>query len=168
MLSFLPKYVFEKITDISPEFLKKHGILLLLMDFDNTMLPYTTNIPTKELLDWIDGMKNAGITLCIVSNSHKNRIPDFSRKYDVFCVTRAGKPGRKGICEAMARFHQERSHTALVGDQIFTDVLGANFSGVTSLIVKSISNHNIWLKLRHVFELPFLAMAKKRRISIRE
>ena len=164
MLSFLPKFIFKEITDISPEFLAEQGISLLLMDFDNTMLPYTTNVPTEKLLCWIDGMKEAGVTLCIVSNSHKNRIPDFSQKYDVHCVVRAGKPGRKGILRAMREFEMDKEHTALVGDQIFTDVLGANFAGVTSIAVKSIHNHTFWLKLRHIFEIPFLAMAKKRRV----
>ena len=164
MLSFLPEFIFREITDISPEFLSKHGIRLLLMDFDNTMLPYTTNVPTKELLCWIDEMKKAGVTLCIVSNSHKDRIPDFSRRYDVPCIMRACKPGRKGILRAMQEFQTDKSRTALVGDQIFTDVLGANFAGVTSIAVKSIHNHTFWLKLRHVFEVPFLAMARKRRV----
>ena len=45
MLSFLPRFIFPKITDIAPEFLAGHGISLLLMDFDNTMLPYTTDVP---------------------------------------------------------------------------------------------------------------------------
>lgn len=166
MLIFLPKYIFPKITDISPEFLRQHGIELLLMDFDNTMLPYTVNVPTRELLDWIRRMKAHNISLCIVSNSKKNRVPDFAKTYDVDCVTHAAKPFSRGIRAAMERFGAEKFQTALVGDQIYTDVLGANCAGVTSLIVKSIDNHNIWLKLRHVLEVPFLTIAKKRRVKL--
>lgn len=161
----LPKHIFPRLTDISPEFLLQKGITLLLLDFDNTMLPYTTDLPDKELLDWIQGMWDGGITLCIVSNSHKTRVPDFSAKYHVPCVTHASKPSTRGIFQAMERFHRSGAQTALVGDQIFTDVLGANRAGITSLIVKSIHNHNIWLKLRHVLEVPFLAMAYKRRVK---
>ena len=54
---------------------------------------------------------------------------------------------------------------ALVGDQIFTDTLGANATCVTSILVKAIDNHNIWLKLRHVAEMPFILLAGKRRIK---
>ena len=162
----LPKHIFPKLKDISPEFLLQKGITLLLLDFDNTMLPYTTDLPDKELLDWIQGMWDGGITLCIVSNSHKTRVPDFSAKYHVPCVTHAAKPSTRGIFQAMEQFHCSRAQTALVGDQIFTDVLGANRAGITSLIVKSIHNHNIWLKLRHVLEVPFLAMAYKRRVKL--
>ncbi|MBE6984295.1 MAG: YqeG family HAD IIIA-type phosphatase [Ruminococcaceae bacterium] len=165
MLSLLPKYVFSKLTDIEPKFFKSLKIDLVFLDFDNTMLPYTSNEPTKELLSWLDSMKTAGLTLCIVSNSHKQRVPDFAEKYGVFCVTGAKKPRTKGICEAMKRFERTKAQTVLIGDQIYTDVLGANLAGITSVIVKSIHNHNFWLKLRHVFEVPFLAMAKNRRVK---
>ncbi len=165
MLSFLPRFLFRRLTDITPEFLLSRGIDLLLMDFDNTMLPYTTDQPDQPLLDWIAGMKAAGVRLCIVSNSKRRRVPDFSEKYDVDCVTRAKKPLPRGIREALQRYGASRKETALVGDQTFTDTLGANLAGITSVQVRSIHNHTFWLKLRHIFEVPFLAMAKKRRIT---
>lgn len=166
MLSFLPKFIFPKITDISAAFLQEHNIRLLLMDYDNTMLPYTEDTPEEALLRWLEEIRSAGIALCIVSNTHKERVPQFSRDYGVACVTHASKPDTKGIMEAMKRFSVSREHTAMVGDQIFTDVLGANFAGITAIAVKSINNHNFWLKLRHVFELPFLALAHKRRVKL--
>lgn len=166
MLSFLPKYIFPKITDIPPSFFTEKGIGLVLLDFDNTMLPYTVDEPPQELLQWLKTMKEAKIQLCIVSNSHKQRVPNFSKQYDILCVTGAKKPGTKGIDEAIAKFRAKRENTALIGDQIYTDVLGANRANITSVIVKSIHNHNFWLKLRHVFEVPFLAMARKRRVNL--
>ena len=164
-LLFFPDYIFPKVTDISAGFLKDHGISLLLMDFDNTMLPYTTSEPTQELLHWLKRLDEAGVRLCIVSNSRKKRVPEFAEQYGISCVTRARKPGTRGIREAMERFGVPRAQTALVGDQIFTDVLGANLAGVTALVVKSIHNHNFWLKLRHVFEVPFLLISYKRRVK---
>ena len=162
-MMLLPKYVFSKITDITPNFLKSLDVCLLLMDFDNTMLPYTTDEPTRELLDWLETMQSSGIRLCIVSNSKKSRVPTFSQIYGIPCITHANKPGIKGIKRAMETL--DESHAALVGDQIYTDVLAANRAGIPSIIVRSIHNHNFWLKLRHVFELPFLAMARKRKIT---
>ncbi len=158
----LPKFIFTKITNISPTFLLNQNIHLLLMDFDNTMLPYTSNEPTTELLQWMDEIQKAGIRLCIVSNSKKNRVPAFSKIYNIPCVTHANKPGTKGIRKAIEIIGESRA--ALVGDQIYTDVLGANLAGIPSIIVRSIHNHNIWLKLRHVLELPFLAISQKRKI----
>ncbi len=166
MLSFLPKYWFPKLTDIPPEFLQECGITLLLLDFDNTMLPYTTDVPTPELLAWMERMRAAGLQLCIVSNSHRQRVPKFSAQYGVPCVLRAVKPRTRGIRAAMRQFSAVKAETALVGDQTYTDVLGANLAGITSLQVRSIHNHTIWLKLRHVLELPCLWMAKRRRVTV--
>lgn len=165
MLSFLPTLRYERLTDILPEQLSARGISLLLMDFDNTMLPYTTDEPTPELLSWLRLVHDAGITLCIVSNSRKPRVPKFSAQYGVPCVTRARKPGVRGIREALRKFQTVPSAAALVGDQIYTDVLGANLAGVTAIHVRSIHNHTVWLKLRHLLELPFLALSEKRRIT---
>lgn len=159
----LPKYIFPEITDITPAFLHSHNIRLLLMDFDNTMLPYTTNEPSPALLQWMERIQSAGIRLCIVSNSKKRRVPDFSAKYSIPCVTHARKPGTKGIRQAIELMGE--THAALVGDQIYTDVLGANLAGIPSIIVRSIHNHTIWLKLRHLFEIPFLAIAGGRTIK---
>ena len=161
---FLPKYLFREITQISPEFLHSHGIECLLMDFDNTMLPYTTDIPSRELLDWAHNLEASDISLCIVSNSKRPRVPRFSQAYGIPCVTHCHKPGTAGICRAMG--NRPKSSVALVGDQIFTDVLGANCAGITSILVKPINNHNIWLKLRHVLEQPFIALSAKRRITL--
>lgn len=166
MLSFLPNIIFEELTQITPDYLHSRGLTLLLMDFDNTMLPYTTDTPTAALLDWIARMEAAGVRLCIVSNSKKPRVPRFSECYGVDCVTRAHKPATGGIRRAMERYHAAPHETALVGDQIFTDVLGANLANITSIQVKSIYNHTFWLKLRHVFEVPFLRMAQKRRVVL--
>ena len=155
MLSLLPKLLCERLTDLTPGELTRRGIDLLLMDFDNTMLPYTTDQPAPELLRWLEQMQAGGVRLCIVSNSRKlHRVPVFSEKYGVPCVIR----------EAMTRFGASRAQTALVGDQTYTDVLGANLAGIMSIQVRSICNHTIWLKLRHLLELAPLAFAKNRRI----
>ena len=163
--SLLPKIIANRLTDITPELLHTRDIRLLMLDFDNTIVPYTTDVPTAEMTAWLDRMKQTDITVCIVSNSHKQRVPHFSQQYHVPCVTHAAKPGTRGIREAMARYGAAPQQTALVGDQIYTDVLGAKRAGITAIAVRSIHNHTVWLKLRHLLELPFLAMARKRRVE---
>ena len=163
--SLLPKIIANRLTDITPELLHARDIRLLMLDFDNTIVPYTTDVPTAEMTAWLDRMKQTDITVCIVSNSHKQRVSHFSQQYHVPCVTHAAKPGTRGIREAMARYGAAPQQTALVGDQIYTDVLGAKRAGITAIAVRSIHNHTVWLKLRHLLELPFLAMARKRRVE---
>ena len=163
--SLLPKFICHEVTDVPPEFLKDRGIRVLLLDFDNTVIPYTTNIPTDAVVAWLADIKNADIQICVVSNSMKDRAKDFCRKYHIACVTHAMKPFSRGYREAMEQFGVTASECAMVGDQVFTDTLGANCCGITSILVKSIHNHTFWLKLRHVAEMPFILLASKRRIT---
>ena len=162
--SLLPKIIVPSLTDVSEELLRNRGIKLLMLDFDNTIVPYTTSTPTEAMDAWLEKMANSEISLCVVSNSHKDRVKIFCAKYGIDCITHANKPFSKGIKECLEKYRIEIGSCALVGDQIFTDTLGANCTGVTSILVKAIDNHNIWLKLRHIAEIPFILMAGKRRI----
>ena len=163
--SLLPKIIVPALTDVSVELLHSRGIKLLMLDFDNTIVPYTTSTPTEEMHAWLQRMTESNVQLCVVSNSHKDRVKIFCGKYGIDCITHAKKPFSKGIKECLAKYQIDPSRCALVGDQIFTDTLGANCTGVTSILVKAIDNHNIWLKLRHALEMPFILMAGKRRIK---
>ena len=164
--SLLPKIIVPALTDVTAELLHSRGIKLLMLDFDNTIVPYTTSIPTDAMQNWLQTMVNSDIQLCVVSNSHKDRVKTFCAQYNIPCITHAKKPFSKGIRECLEKFQANAADCALVGDQIFTDTLGANCTGVTSILVKAIDNHNIWLKLRHVAELPFIFLARKRRIKL--
>ena len=162
--SLLPKIIVPALTDVSPELLHSRSIKLLMLDFDNTIVPYTTSTPTQIMQAWLEEMVKSDIQLCVVSNSHKDRVKIFCANYGIDCITHANKPFSKGIKECLAKYRMDPKECALVGDQIFTDTLGANCTGVTSILVKAIDNHNIWLKLRHVAEMPFILMARKRSV----
>ena len=160
----IPKLITDELTDLTPELLRKHEIELLMMDFDNTIVPYTTNVPTEKMAAWLKAMNGSEIRICVVSNSHNDRVKIFCDKHGVDCITHARKPFNKGINECLAKYGIPAARAALVGDQIFTDTFGANNAGVMPILVRAIDNHNIWLKLRHVAELPFIFIARKRRM----
>ena len=153
-----------QLTDLTAQQLRLRGIQLLMMDFDNTIVPYTTSTPTPLMEQWLREMTQSDIQLCVVSNSRNDRVKIFCEKYGIPCITQAKKPFTKGIKECLCKFGTEPKCAALVGDQIFTDTLGANSAGVTSILVKAIDNHNFWLKARHVLEKPFIFAARNRRI----
>ena len=75
----LPKVIVPALTDVTAELLRKRGIRLLMLDFDNTIVPYTTDLPTPEMERWLLEMNASEITVCIVSNSRKDRVPAFCR-----------------------------------------------------------------------------------------
>ena len=165
--SLLPKIRAKSLTDITPQLLRSRNIQLLMLDFDNTIVPYTTTLPTPEMEHWLEEMDAlSDIQLCIVSNSHNDRVPKFCRERNLDVITHAKKPFSKGIKECLARYQIPAANAALVGDQIYTDTLGANCAGVTSILVEAIHNHTFWLKARHVLELPFIFIARKRRITL--
>ena len=163
--SLLPKLMFHSLTEIAPQFLKERNIRLLMLDFDNTIVPYTTSTPTEKMDRWLQNMASSEIQLCVVSNSKKDRVKVFCEEYGIPCITHARKPFTKGINECLKRFDCDPLQAAIVGDQIFTDTLGGNSAGVTSILVKAIDNHNFWLKARHVLEKPFIYLARKRRVQ---
>lgn len=160
----LPKLITGELTDLTPELLQAHNIRLLMMDFDNTIVPYTTDVPTEKMAAWLHDMNASDIRLCVVSNSKRNRVRVFCDAYGIDCITHAKKPFTKGINECLAKYGIPAEHAALVGDQIYTDTFGANNAGCMPILVRAIDNHNIWLKLRHVAELPFIFAARKRRM----
>ena len=161
----LPAIVADALTDITPDLLEERGIRLLMLDFDNTIVPYTTSTPEPLMEQWLLDMKQTDIQICVVSNSKRDRVKIFCANYGIPCITHAKKPFTKGIRECLARFGVPTTEAAIVGDQIYTDTLGGNLAGITPILVKAIDNHNFWLKARHVLEMPFIYAARKRRLN---
>lgn len=162
--SLIPKLIVDQLTELTPSMLQKHGIRFLMLDFDNTIVPYTTNCPTEQMEQWLRTMQDSEIGICVVSNSKRDRVVKFCEARGIPCITHSKKPFRRGINQCLTRFELDPRHTALAGDQIYTDVLGANCAGATSVLVTPIHLHNIWLRLRHRLELPFIAIGKQRLI----
>ena len=163
--SLLPRIRCESVTDLTPDYLLSKGVSLLMLDFDNTIVPYITNDPTDQMLCWLKNMLASDVKICVVSNSKRDRVKVFCKKYGIECITHAKKPFSKGIRTCLTRFNKQPRECAIAGDQIFTDTLGGNCAGLTSILVRPINNHNFWLKARHVLEQPFIFMARNRRID---
>ena len=164
----LPTVLTDELTDLTLDFFHQRGIKLLMLDFDNTIVPYTTDIPEPLMQQWLYDMRQSDIKICVVSNSKNQRVQIFCRNYGIDCITHAKKPFPKGIRQCLKKYGLPASRCALAGDQIYTDVMGARGCGVTAILVTAIDNHNIWLKLRHVAELPFIFLARNRRIEHEE
>lgn len=162
--SLLPWRITNELPDLEPKWLQEQGIRLLMLDFDNTIVPYTTNTPTPQMEDWLKKMLESDVQICVVSNSKRDRVKVFCEKYGIPCITHAKKPFSRGICACIAKFDVPKENCALCGDQIYTDTLGANCAGIRSILVTAIDNHTFWLKLRHVAEMPFILIARKRRM----
>ena len=148
-----PKAYFNNIKDITIEFLQTHNIKGLLIDVDNTLIDYNKNI-LDGVKEWIDKMRDEGIKLCILSNTNnKLKVQNVSRYLDIPYIFFAMKPLKTGFKKGMKKLKLESKNIAVIGDQLLTDVLGANRSNMYSILVKPIHEKDIFItKLKRLLE----------------
>ena len=155
----VPKYAFTLVTAISAAFLIQRGIKFLMLDLDNTLTTYGGRVLPQTVVNWAAEMKACGIVLYIVSNSRRpGRVERFSEELGIGFVKGANKPFSAGVKRAMRTAGFAKAESALVGDQIYTDTMAANFAGVTSIIVQPLSIKNPAFALRYALEVPLRAM----------
>ncbi len=133
-----PNIKLERITDITPKILRKYNINSLILDVDNTMSTHHGDILTEGLTDWLLLMKNSGIKLIVLSNSKEKRVKPFAEKINLPFISLGLKPLPFGYFRAIKQIQSKRRNTAIVGDQIFTDVLGGNAVGVKTILLTPI------------------------------
>ncbi|MDD4509522.1 MAG: YqeG family HAD IIIA-type phosphatase [Oscillospiraceae bacterium] len=162
--SLLPHRVYDSIYQLDPEALGRSGVRLMLTDLDNTISPYSISEPTEAVLAWKEKLEQHGITLFVLSNNRSaTRIKRYCQMLQVPFIDHAGKPKKTSFLQAMEQMGATKEETIMVGDQIFTDVLGGNRVGIPVYLVKPIRiRDNILRILRHGFEWPFILIAKIR------
>ncbi len=164
--SLLPDYCCGSIYDVSPEKLKERGVTLLLADLDNTLVSYDKAMPPERLRAYAEELRGAGIDLLLLSNSRKPTRPkQFAEALGIPYLGHAGKPKTGGFRTAMERMGRTREETMMVGDQIFTDVLGARRAGVPVILVRPIRlAGNPGRYLRYAIELPMRWIRRGRKL----
>lgn len=135
-----PHYTFLCYRHVTPDFLREKGIRVLLLDIDNTLAPYEQPEPDDRLRDWLDSLHTAGIQTAFLSNNHGERVELFSKTLDVPVQYDAHKPLPFKAKKMLKTLGADRSHAALMGDQIFTDVLCARWAGIRALLVPPIKD----------------------------
>lgn len=159
-----PHGFYQSVLDIRPEELTRRGITLLLADLDNTLVPYKVPEPTQELKRWKEELAAGGVELFLLSNSRKPGRPKrFADALGIDFVGHAGKPKRGGFLAAMERTGRTPAQTAIVGDQIFTDIWGGRRAGITALLVRPIRlAGNPGRYIRYWVETPFRLVGQRR------
>jgi len=146
---FTPDLLVDSIYDIPLDQLRKKGIKGIMFDLDNTLTKYHGPIVGEEIYEWFASLPDNGIAACLVSNSHKARVRLIADDLHIPFVYDARKPMRSGFSRALSLLGLRPSQIAMVGDQIFTDVLGGNRVGVYTILVKPISPEEMW-GTRHI------------------
>lgn len=154
----IPDIKLERVTDINVELLKKHGIEALILDVDNTLSTHHGQILTDGLTEWLGHMKENGIKLTVLSNSKKKRVEPFAKKIDLAFISLGLKPLPFGYVRALKALGTEKKNTAIVGDQIFTDILGGKAVGVKTILLTPIKPEDGWsFKVRRKLEKKIIS-----------
>jgi uncharacterized protein len=147
-----PHYRVGGVSELTPERLREWGLRALLLDVDCTLTRYRCGEPLPEVLAWIEQVRAQGIRLCLVSNGTGPRIRRMAQQLQVPCVGQAMKPFPWGVKSAMRKLESSRAETAMVGDQLFTDIVAGRLAGIRTILVKAI----------HPEEEPWFTRLKRR------
>ena len=123
------------VTEVSVEWLRHHGIAGVLVDVDDTLVPGDDGPVAPEAEAWVAELQAAGIRVGILSNGTWGRVARLGRHLGVPAFAMAGKPFWFAFRRGVAALGTTPATTAMVGDQLFTDVLGARCAGLTSVLV---------------------------------
>ena len=168
MLNFLfPDYRFDNITQIHSQWLKEEEIYCILLDVDCTIKYYSSKTILPEIAEWLERKRKQGIQFCLLSNGRRHRIEELADDLDLPFLAPAYKPFPSSCRKAMRMLYVDPRYTALVGDQIFTDVVAANLAGIRSILVNPLrpQEEPIFARVKRPFERIVLKIYEKKSLD---
>jgi len=157
-----PNLYVDSIFDIDLHKLWSAGYDSIIVDIDNTLVAWDKKEASDFVVDWFERIKKIGFNVCLVSNNTEDRVVKFNEAVKVCAIHRATKPRRKPFIKAMDKMNSSPSKTVVIGDQVFTDILGGNRAGLFTILVVPISgNEFIWTKFVRRIERMVLRKIKK-------
>ena len=160
---FRPGCYVDSIYSIDLKALKEKGIDLLILDLDNTLLPWKNKIASQETIQWIEKAKAFGLKLFILSNTHSPaRLTKVADVLGLPSASHALKPFKKGFFKAAKSMNVEISKTVVIGDQLLTDICGGNSAGMFTILVNPMDNQEfLGTKISRLIENSILASLAK-------
>lgn len=153
---FYPDEYYDSAYHVPYEELYEQGYRGIIYDIDNTLVPHGAPADEKSI-ELFQKLKNLGYEITLLSNNQRERVEMFNKDVHVHIIWKAGKPSGKNYLKAMELMHTCRENTFFVGDQIFTDIMGANNAKIFSFLVKPIHpKEEIQIVIKRFFEKPIL------------
>lgn len=160
--NYKPTWMLKAVYQLTPEVLRQKGIKAVLVDLDNTLIAWNNPDGTPELKQWINEMKEAGILVMVVSNNKAERVYRAIKHLDLPYVSRAMKPFKKGFKEAQKKLNLQPDELLMVGDQLMTDIRGANRAGIRNVLVQPIVETDAWnTRFNRALERRIMKQLKK-------
>lgn len=139
-----PKMYYKNIQSIDVNDLKSKGVKGIAVDVDNTLIDYK-QVLSDEVINWVKSIKSEDFKICILSNSNnKQKVEKVAEKLGIEYIMVARKPCKCGFKKALDLLDLEAENVAVIGDQVFTDVLGANRMNMISIYVEPINDKEYW------------------------
>lgn len=139
-----PNLYLRRVQDIDLEDLRARGIDTLLVDLDNTLLPRDTGTLSSDVVEWVSILAEQGFTAVLVSNNWHHRVHEVAKELNLSLVAKAVKPLPFAFLTALSIAGATRKRAAVVGDQLFTDVLGGGLLGIFTILVVPLSSSDLW------------------------
>ncbi len=155
---FSPDFRFESVGSIPGDFFKSNGIKYVVCDIDNTLIDDNEPEPDERAFSFLERLKRENIGICLVSNNNKDRVAAFNKDLGLHAVSRAAKPLGFRISRAVKKMGGTRKNTILIGDQIFTDIIGGKAAGLKTLLVTPVNpgKETRFFKVKRYFEKKVL------------
>lgn len=139
-----PKLYYKNVQSVDIAELKEHGVKGIAIDVDNTLIDYKQEV-SEDVAKWVDEVKNSDIKICILSNSNnKEKVTKVANRLNLDYIMLAKKPLKCGFKKVLKKLDMEPASVASIGDQVFTDVLGANIMNMVSVYVEPINKKEYW------------------------
>lgn len=136
-----PGDVIDHVSQITPEFLAARGLRGLVLDLDNTLVPYGSYAEAEDIVRWAAELRSAGVGLYLLSNATGKRATFWLARLNFAGVGMAGKPNPQAFRRAAAALALPPQQVGMVGDQVFTDVLGGNLAGLHTVLVRPLATN---------------------------
>lgn len=148
-----PDYYLNSVYDFNLEYLYEQGYKAILADLDNTLAPWDSDIVSSELKEWVNRILSMDMKIIIVSNARNNRVQQFVKELNISGIAMAKKPFGGGFKKALKKLGLTKDEVIMVGDQVFTDVLGARLQRIKVALVKPLSEKELMItKFMRYFE----------------
>ena len=164
MSVFFPHADFKRIYEIPTEFFQQWGLTVALLDVDNTLTTHDNPTPHKEVLGWLERQRNSGLRLMILSNNTEERVAPFAEGLGLEYIADAHKPLGGPLRQDLGKLGVRPEETAVIGDQIFTDILCARLAGCTAVLVEPMEPEPMaFFRVKRTLERPILRAYRKRK-----
>ncbi|PID00488.1 YqeG family HAD IIIA-type phosphatase [Sporosarcina sp. P29] len=160
---FLPSAYVKSVFLIKPEDLLENGIKGIITDLDNTLVEWDRADATQDIMAWFKSMRDAGLQITVVSNNHIERVSHFCDPLGIPYICEARKPLKRSFYQALATLGLPKKEVVMIGDQLLTDVLGANRVGLQTILVVPVASSDATItKFNRAIERRIMARFKRK------